>query len=172
MACVKAVSYGSHMEHNAGALSPTAVIAARVRELRQRNGWTADQLAERMTAEGVPWSRIVVTKLETGRRPSVSAEELLTLAYVLSVAPVHLLVPTADRDESGEHVLYRVTPNGPTSVPSFVRAWVRGQTPIAKVVARRYFSEVPESEWEPPTDQWTPENIERQSRAVGDGGER
>ena len=42
------------------------------------------------------WTRIVVTKLETGRRQSVSVEELLALAYVLNVAPVHLLVPWDD----------------------------------------------------------------------------
>ncbi|MFG2052686.1 helix-turn-helix domain-containing protein [Micromonospora sp. NPDC048930] len=139
-----------------------------MRELRTRYGLTAEQLAERMRAVGVPFDKTVVANLETGRRRFVTVQELLALAYVLSVAPVHLLVPPLDAAES-DRAPYPITPEGPTSVPSFVRAWIRGQTPIARVDARRYFSEVPEAEWSPPAGTWTPETIDRQSRAVGDG---
>ena len=162
--------YCACMEHDElASRGPHEVIAERVRELRKGRGWSAERLAEEMTAVGVPWSRVVVTKLETGRRPGVSVEELFALAFVLEVAPVHLVVPTA---KESERMLYRITPAGPRSFPSFVRAWIRGQTPIGKVDARRYFSEVPESEWPPPPE-WTPELIEQQSRAIrrvrGDG---
>jgi len=113
----------------------------------------------------------VVTKLENGRRASVTVEELLALAYVLSVAPVHLIVPPLDA-EASERTPYRVIPAGNPTVPSFARAWIRGQTPIGTVDAKRYFSEVPDSEWSPPGGQWTPENIERQGAAVEAAKER
>lgn len=124
---------------------PNQVIAARVRELRRARGWTADQLAEQMKAAGFSWSRIVVTKLETGRRPAVSVEEFLALAYVLDVAPVHLLVPPNTLDAR-----YQVTPDGVEADPDEVRAWIRGQRPIGLVSPRRYFAEVPDVEWVPP----------------------
>lgn len=53
----------------------TGVIAERIRHLRKRRGWSAEKLAEEMTAVGVPWERMVVTKLENGRRASVPADE-------------------------------------------------------------------------------------------------
>lgn len=147
---------------------PTRVIAQRVKDLRKRQKLTAEQLADRMREVGVPFDKTVIANLETGRRRFVTVQELLALAYVLSVAPVHLLVPPLDAAES-DQAPYSITPEGPTSVPSFMRAWIRGQTPIGRVDARQYFSEVPEAEWSPPAGTWTPETIERQGRAVGDG---
>lgn len=168
------------MEHSGApeTLAPHQVIAERVRDLRKGRGWSAERLAEEMAAVGIPWTRAVVTKLETKRRPGVSIEEVFALAYVLSVAPIHLMVPPLDAEDLTP---YRITPEGPNTVPSFARAWIRGHSPIGEVDAKRYFAEVPDSEWKPPADQWTPENIERQSAAVrpirpdrreGDDGER
>lgn len=62
-----------------------------MRELRQRRGLTAEQLAERMTEVGVPWNRGVVAKLETGRRQAVSVDELVGLSVVLDTAIAALL---------------------------------------------------------------------------------
>jgi transcriptional regulator with XRE-family HTH domain len=147
-----------------------------MRDLRDGRGWSAQRLAEEMTKVGIPWDRSIVANIENGRRASVSVEELLALAYVLSVAPVHLVIPPVDADDS-DRTPYRIVPSSEwTSTPSVARAWIRGQTPLRGVDARRYFSEVPDSEWQPPDWQWTPENIEKQSRAVrparGDDGER
>lgn len=153
------------MSPNEEPLRPTRVIASRVKELRKRQGLTAAQLAEHMTATGFKWDRFTVQNLESGRRASLTVDEFLSLAYLLSVAPVHLLVPT----DVEEVAPYQLIPNGPRFGPWMVRAWLRGQTPIGKVDARRYFSEVPEDEWSPPAGTWTPEMIERQSRAVGNG---
>lgn len=152
-------------------LAPHEVIAERVKTLRKGRGWSAELLAEKMSGVGIPWSRVVVAKLETGRRPGVSVEEFLALAYVLEVAPVHLVVPPLDAEDS-DRTPYQLMPNGPVSAPSAVRAWIRGQMPIGSVSARRYFTEVPDGEWSPPAWQWSPENIDAQSRAVGDDGER
>jgi len=101
-------------------LTPHGVIAQRVRQLRDGRGWSAERLAQEMTSAGVPWTRIVVTKLETRRRPSISVEELLALAYALGVAPVDLLVP-GDADEEP----YDVTPTV-TEPAAAVREWIAG----------------------------------------------
>jgi transcriptional regulator with XRE-family HTH domain len=46
---------------------------------------------------GIQWNRTTVAKLETGRRESVSVQELLALALVLDVPPISLLAdPSAD----------------------------------------------------------------------------
>src|SRR5438034_11782353 len=95
-------------------LTPTAVVAARMHALRTKRGWSAAELARRMQAAGIPWERIVVTKLETGRRASVSVAELLALAAVLNCPPVMLM--TADeRSQPGYrpryvNPVYQVTP--------------------------------------------------------------
>lgn len=126
-----------------------------------------------MTSAGVKWERSVVANLESGRRQSVSVDELLALAYVLDVAPVHLLVPLSD------NVWFHFTPE--TATPAgLVREWVRGRHPLRSTNARLFFSEVPDHEWEPP--KMSDEEIERRSRLVevtrqqrpkkgGDGGE-
>lgn len=77
------------------------LVAARVKEARQRKGWTAEALAERCAQSGVPEiTRSVIANIETGRpdndgrrRRQVTVEELLTFARVLEVPPLQLLTP-------------------------------------------------------------------------------
>lgn len=78
----------------------TAVIAARVRYLREDLGMSQEDLALALNKIGVPWKRATVVNLETrapdsrGKSPgrdSVTVEELLGLALVLGVPPVGLL---------------------------------------------------------------------------------
>jgi transcriptional regulator with XRE-family HTH domain len=103
------------VDHDAP-LTPTRAVAERVRALRAERRWTAQKLADEMTAAGLDWNRGVVTKLETGRRESVSITELLALAFVLDVPPLTLLLPTEDVD-------YQVTPQV-VRAASRVGAWV------------------------------------------------
>ncbi|NUV63248.1 helix-turn-helix domain-containing protein [Streptomyces sp. CAI-85] len=146
------------------------VVAERIAEVRRKRGMNVKQLAERCAELGAPeLTAHTLYNLESGRRDKdgrrrreVTVDELLKLAYVLSVAPVHLLVPPVDGNEV---VPYQFI-EGVTTTPGFARAWIRGQTPIGRVVARDYFSEVPDSEFEVPRGQWTPESIEAQSDAV------
>ncbi len=127
-----------------------------MREVRKRKGWSAQQLAAQLAGVGLAWDRSIVANLENGRRSSVSVEELLALAYVLDVAPVHLLVPL-------EEVHYAVTPQWQTS-SGRVRRWVRGEHPLPRTDPRVFFSEVPQQEWQTPT--MTPEEAEERGRAV------
>jgi len=93
-----------------------------------------------MTEAGVKWDRSVVANLESGRRASVSVEELLALAYVLEVAPVHLIVPV---DADG---WFAVTPDLSTT-NEYARAWIRGSVALPGIDERQFFSEVPADEW-------------------------
>jgi transcriptional regulator with XRE-family HTH domain len=132
------------MEQDAAPLSPTQVVAKRVREVRKKRGLTAAQLAEQMTRVGVPWKRGVVAKLESGLREAVSVEELLALASVLDVAPVHLLVPLDDDAQP-----YAATPTQ-VEAAGFVRDWIRGDWYLDGTDVRDFFSELPDHEFHPP----------------------
>ncbi|MBZ9638004.1 helix-turn-helix domain-containing protein [Streptomyces sp. PSKA30] len=115
---------------------PTEAIARRVSALRQRKGLNRQQLGEAMAANGVEWNRFTVSSLENGKRQNVTVVELLTLAKVLDVAPVHLLVPLED-----EHP-YQVTPKL-TMPATRVRAWIRGQKPLPGTDLQIFYTEVP-----------------------------
>lgn len=66
----------------------------------------------------------MLANIESGRRSYVTVAELLTLAYVLDVAPVHLLVPTeVDEDVSDDQ--YAICPDVFLPIPH-AREWVRG----------------------------------------------
>lgn len=118
-----------------------------MKAIRQRQGITAEQLANLMREAGVPFDKTVIANLETGRRRFVTVQELLALAEVLVVAPVHLLVPP---DDEGD---YQVTPAGPRYPLQNVRSWVRGKWPITRrqgmtkgETGRLFFLEAPVSE--------------------------
>lgn len=103
-------------------LPTSATIAVRMRELRKAKGWSAAKLAEEMTRVGVPWERLTVTKLETSRRQSVTADELVALSIVLGVPVFGLLLPEP-KDASG----VQVTPN--VRAPwSFTLLWLVGES--------------------------------------------
>jgi transcriptional regulator with XRE-family HTH domain len=112
-----------------------------MKELRERRGWTAAELATRCAAAGMPsLTRSVIANAESGRRQGgFTLEETFVLAYVLDVAPVYLFLPV-------EVALVRFTPNWDTSV-GYIREWVRGNYPLPEQDAGRYWSQRPEVEW-------------------------
>lgn len=127
------------MEHNE-AWSPTATVAKRVREVRERRGLTAAQLAERLAEQGVPWERSTVAKLENGKRQNLTLTEWLALSVVLNVAPVHLLLPIEADEDS-----YQVTPERTNNV-DHTRGWIRGHWPLPGSNLIQYQGEMPEPE--------------------------
>lgn len=148
------------MEQN-DAWSPTAAVAHRVREVRKRRGLTAQELADKLTEQGVPWQRSTVAKLENGNRQEVTLTEWLALAAVLNVSPLHLLVPpfpspswnvdTAApsgriRNDPNDEAPYQVTPE--RSAPMYrVRQFVRGAWPLPGGDQRAFYSEIPPQEF-------------------------
>ncbi len=122
-------------------VTPSQVVAQRLREIRTRRGLSAREVAELCRATGLHhMDRSVIANIETGRRRGVSVDELLALAYVLEVAPVHLLVPLEDTG-----VFYRFTPSW-AAFPVAVRAWVRGEYALPGIDRRGFYAEIPESE--------------------------
>lgn len=83
-----------------------ARVANRMRSLRGARQWSAERLAEEMSAMGVDWNRGIVSKLETGRRENVTVDELVALGSLLDVSPMELMgldcgkVVTAEDSES------------------------------------------------------------------------
>jgi len=136
--------------------TPGQTVAERVRELRRRRDWSAERLGHELKSVGLDWNRSIVANFESGRRPSVSIEEVLALAYVLDVAPVHLLVPVDNAP------WYAFVPER-AAASARVREWVRGRHWMARHggTERTYFTEVPEEEWEPPAPFTDEEQIER-----------
>ncbi|WP_119581064.1 helix-turn-helix transcriptional regulator [Streptomyces europaeiscabiei] len=122
--------------------TPTSVIAKRVREVRDRRGLTAEQLAERLVNLGVSWQRSTVAKLENGKRENVTVTEWLALAAALNVAPVHLLIPP----DVGEGDTYQVTPETQVSATA-ARDWIRGRHPLPGARRREFAAEAPDDEW-------------------------
>jgi transcriptional regulator with XRE-family HTH domain len=121
---------------NTDSAYPTEIVARRVREARNRRGWTQAELADRLTELGHPTNQPTVARLESGKR-AVPIEELFALAAALEVPPVHLLTPLDDDAQVA------VTPN--TSVPApLARAWLRGQAALPG--AGTDWTQVPESE--------------------------
>lgn len=85
-----------------------------------------------MTEEGFRWDRFTVSNIENGRRASISVEEWLAIAYVLGVAPIHLVVPVTAADLSGDvadDVELQVT-SRVTASKDQARDWIRGRAPF------------------------------------------
>lgn len=71
-----------------------AGIGERVAHFRHKAGLSAQELAERCAKLGLKSiSRVVIAKLETGKREAVSTAELKVLAQALEVPAVVLLFP-------------------------------------------------------------------------------
>jgi len=83
-------------------LSASDLAGRRIRQIRQRRGWTVKELADRCAEVGASHiTATVITNLETRRRRSreITVDELLILAYILEVPPVFLFAP-ADGTET------------------------------------------------------------------------
>jgi transcriptional regulator with XRE-family HTH domain len=103
-------------------IDPTRVIGARVAALRRHKGWTQQDLAEALQAVGIDVERIVIAKLESGRRSFVKVDELLALCVVLEISPTDMLVPRELHDDR----YYRVIPKGTAQVANS-RRWIAGE---------------------------------------------
>lgn len=122
---------------------PTRTIAQRVRVVRKRRDWSAEDLAAAMRSVGIPWERGVVAKLEAGRREQVTVDEVLALAWCLDVAVVDLITDPAGSPD----LPYQLAPEVPAHPVSDVRAWISGGYALPGVDERRYLLERPVTEW-------------------------
>ena len=95
--------------------TPVKAFGRQVGKSREARGWNQGELAER-----AGMSRETINRIETGNRGRrVDLDEALLLAYVLDVAPVHLIVPREDAAS------VRISADVEIEAPA-VRAWLRG----------------------------------------------
>lgn len=98
-------------------------VAAEVRRHRHAQGLSAQQLADRCAALGLPIGRSVLANFESGRRPAVSVPELLVLAKALGVPPIALLFPVGRKDR------IEVLPD--RAAPTWeAMQWFTGESPL------------------------------------------
>jgi transcriptional regulator with XRE-family HTH domain len=123
------------VEREVEVVSEGALIAQRVKEIREKRGWTQQDLADAVADVGGPLtlSRTALAKLEAGgtRARNVSVEELLVLAVALGAYPVDLMVPVDDELADRPPRRLKVTPGNPARPaeilqPEHARAWVCG----------------------------------------------
>ena len=73
--------------------SPSAVLGGKVRQVRLRKGWTAQQhLADSLGELGRPIDRTAVQRIESGNR-GVSLDDAFTIATALEVPALSLMLP-------------------------------------------------------------------------------
>lgn len=124
-------------KRGAGATTPSQEMAARVRTVRIRKGWTSQQkLADELGKLGYEVDRSAIARLETGKR-GVHVDEAFALAAALEVSPLSLMLPSAP----GEPVA--VAPEM-TVTSAEARAWARGESPLPGQDQRFFEQEAPE----------------------------
>ena len=94
-------------------------VRAEIRSARERQGLTFDALSDRCSQLGFPLSRVVISKIESGFRPSITLPELLVLAAALGVPPLSLVLPVG-KAERAEILPSRHFPIG------LARQWAEG----------------------------------------------
>ena len=117
------------------------VTAHRVRYLRERHGWSQQDLADKLANFGMPIDRAQIARLELGKR-GISLDETMRLAFALNVAPVNLITDPEDDAEP-----MALVPGAEYS-PAETRKWVRGEMPMTWQDPRSYFMNVPREEFE------------------------
>lgn len=119
----------------APAAQPSDIVGQRIKELRRRIGWTAQQLGDRLTEAGLgkKITAATISNMETGRRVNgrrqrhLTIEEVVALAYVFGVGPGELLVSPMFEEP------YEIVPG--KSVPMhLVRAWLDMDVALDDVV--------------------------------------
>jgi transcriptional regulator with XRE-family HTH domain len=76
---------------NGEATPLTSAVITRMRELRHRRGWSAQEMSNRMSTAGAPITRGMIANLENGRRADVTVDELAGAARIFGVHAAWLL---------------------------------------------------------------------------------
>jgi transcriptional regulator with XRE-family HTH domain len=118
---------------------PSEVFRRRLREVRQIRGWTQQELATELDKAGVKLGEFAIARLESGKRRGVTLDEVIAVAAVLGVSPLHMLVPL---DDTRVHL----APLLPAIRAVDARAWLRGQRPLRQADERVFYTQTPDSE--------------------------
>lgn len=132
-----------------GDLFPGEVFAQRLKEVRERRGWTQTRLVRRLeelgfsTSSGKALHRSTLAKIEADptRARRVTLEEVLAISYALGVSPLYMFIPI---ELGGPNVT--VALGVQAWKPSDMRAWLRGEQALPYQDPRWFALERPEEE--------------------------
>jgi transcriptional regulator with XRE-family HTH domain len=129
------VRYCASVTHTEESSTIHRLIGERIKQLRNKRGWSAQRLGEEMARVGIPWNRSIVVNIEQGRRSYITVEELVALGRVLGVPPMLLAFPF---DQARD---LQVLPN--VSVRAWDAAqWFAGRAPFPHWQERDAMGEV------------------------------
>ncbi|MEU3566258.1 helix-turn-helix domain-containing protein [Kitasatospora sp. NPDC058243] len=126
-------------------LSVSDAVALRVKEARNRRGWTVKQLAAACHDAGATkLTAPVLANIETGRRDTngvrrreLSIDEVVALAVALDISPIHLLgLP----DEAVPGTKLLLTPELAVSDGELLMEWFSGQKALPQSDSRQFYS--------------------------------
>ena len=95
-----APAHRDHGHNHTTLPAPSEIFRARLREVRRRQGWTQQQIAE---APGVNLDASAITRLERGTR-GVMLDDVITISAALGVSPLHMIVPLENDADLEERV--------------------------------------------------------------------
>ena len=123
------------MQYDRSKRLPEALVAGKVRHLREGRGLSQGDLAERLG-----WKQETVSRLERGSR-GISVDECVALAVALDTSPAHLLTPLDPNQTMA------LTPNLVVEVTT-ARQWIGGQKPLPNQDGAAFWTSVSKQEWE------------------------
>jgi len=132
-------------------LTADQVVADSVRAVRERHGTSQQELAD-----ALGWTQSTVARIESGQR-AISIGELVALSWALNVAPAYLLSGSFQSGAVPVHKTLQVP-------PAHMLKWVRGGEPLPGLNYRRYFENIPDSEW---IERYGPIDEQRAQAAAG-----
>jgi 8-oxo-dGTP pyrophosphatase MutT (NUDIX family)/transcriptional regulator with XRE-family HTH domain len=121
---------------------PSEVFREQLRTVRRYKGWTQQRLADELDTVGVKLDATAITRLERGTR-GVTLDDVIAIAAVLGVSPLHLFVPLGNGDSTLD-----IAP-GLTAGTADVRAWIRGQVPLRDGDDDSlFYTQAPDRDWD------------------------
>ena len=119
---------------------PSEVFARRLREVRDRLGLSAKDVADRLAESGVGLDRAAISKLEADPpQRGLSLDEALAICAALGVSPRAMIFP----DDPNDRVM--VGERFVTGLDG--RHWLDGESPLGGTDDRAFFSETADEDW-------------------------
>ena len=118
-------------------------VATNVRALRERNGWSQEELAQRMTDRGFGFSQATIWKIESGQRPlkiseAVALSDALELPRWLDLTSE----PEASRHYSNMTVANRRMSNAYATLRDAASAYLQAQIDLSFAIRTAQDAEV------------------------------
>lgn len=118
--------------------TPAGAFSERLKQVRDKRGWSQAKLAQRLVELGYPMSRETLAKIETGgtRAENVTLNDVLAISFALGVPPVEMMATY------GQESRIRVVKGTPAATTEVVRGWISGAWPLADEDPFVYYGEL------------------------------